>query len=119
MAKHLKLNFKIIFHFFGLLILFNGRDWYVRGWGLTDPAIAEVLERARRGLSVNWAHGLLAVITDLEVTAFQSDAKPPGSEQSSFYSFVYPVAGAAAVGAGLAIFWIIRRRQRLLRPEAR
>jgi hypothetical protein len=100
-----------------LLILFNGQDWWIRGWGLAETTIAEALLRADRGLSVNWAHGLLSVITDLEVAVFESSSKAPQSSQASLNPSLIPLVGAAGVSAGLAIFWIIRRRQRFLKTE--
>lgn len=93
-----------------LYIVFNGADWYIRGWGLSPQQTAKALEARHKGLDINWAHGLLAVLTELEVMVFQ-EALETDSELQPESTTLGSIGLAVCTGLlGGSLAWLIKRR---------
>lgn len=94
-----------------LLLLFNGRRWEARGFGLSPAEIARVLDESEADLGVYWARGLVTA-ADRLVTA----AKARGRSTRSEGADVGALLGGGAVGLvalGGLFAWIAGRRRRL------
>ena len=105
-----------------LLLLFNGRRWEARGWGLTQAQIRGALDSARAGLQIYYGRGLVQAIDALGQSSVGGLAggqpDPTQSEiQESGWLGVSPVAvGAVAVGLA-AIAFVVARRRRVTQRE--
>jgi hypothetical protein len=87
-----------------LLLLFNGRDWQARGWGLDQAAILKALDEARPALEAYYGRGLTVALANLAAATGKRTDRP---KRSSSLLPVFVGAGTAIVG------WaILRRRKR-------
>lgn len=93
-----------------LLLLYDGRRWEARGWGLDDAEIGALLDQHEGALLDGVADGLVAALEGLEAAA-----APAGSALGPATLGVGAVAGVAALAA---LGWLVARRVRLGREEA-
>jgi hypothetical protein len=111
-----------------LLLLFNGRRWEARGWGLSPAAGQRALAAAEPALRRYYARGLVVALEGLAAAARGEPApapRAPGSRapatpapraRSSSGGWVLGVGGVAAlVGLG----FVIRRRRRRAAESSR
>jgi uncharacterized protein (UPF0276 family) len=102
-----------------LLLLFNGKQWDARGWGLGRAPIHEALQQAESGLHTYFGRGLVMALDQLGAAATGTSAplatrELPAHDASeprgSGFGLMTAVALAVPVGA---LAWVLRRRKKL------
>lgn len=96
-----------------LLLLFNGRDWSVTGWGLDAAAIQKALDAARPALAQYYGRGLTVALANLA----EATGRAPEKKQQSSSSLLPVFLGAGAVMGATAVGWVILRRRKLARER--
>jgi hypothetical protein len=106
-----------------LLLLYNGRRWEARGWGLAPPVIGRVLDQAENALKHSPGSGLVTALSALaEQAAPQTTAdrpRPAGAPaQTRSPDHVGPALRWLGVGGGGLVLlggvgWLLYRRRRL------
>lgn len=93
-----------------LLLLYNGRRWEARGWGLSGSTISTTLGQAESALRQHQGAGLR---TALNLLAAQTTpaARPTARKDSGTGRFVWLGAGALVVLGGLG--WVLMRRRQM------
>jgi hypothetical protein len=110
-----------------LLLLYNGRRWEARGWGLAAATIAQVLTQTESALRQSQGDGLSLALTRLAEQTTIGLTSRPGTPQSaprrpapsgdSTAGLGLWVGGGALVVLG-AVGWLLYRR-RLLQQQQR
>jgi hypothetical protein len=89
-----------------LLLLFNGRDWYARGWDLDQAAILKALDDARPALRAYYGRGLTVALANLAAAT----GRQPEQRRSRSSSLLPVFLGA---GTAMAVVgWVILRRRK-------
>jgi len=97
-----------------LLLLFNGRDWSVTGWGLDATAIQKALDAAQPALAQYYGRGLTVALANLA----QATGRAPERQEKQSSSSLLPVfLGAGTAMSAAAIGWVILRRRKLGRER--
>ncbi len=99
-----------------LLLLFNGRRWEARGWGLPADRVERALEAARPSLGTYWGRGLVEALDRLGAAATGRPAPRPESRPRSSSPIGWG-AGAALLAGGGVLAWLIGRRMRLAKER--
>lgn len=95
-----------------LLLLFNGREWTARGWGLPPDRIAALLDAAEPALRTYYARGIVAALD-----ALGEASRPPAAGNGGGGWTVGGWALGGAMAAGLVAL-VIRRRRAVAGAEA-
>jgi hypothetical protein len=90
-----------------LLLLFNGNDWYARGWDLDQAAILKALDDARPALGAYYGRGLTVALANL-TAATGRKTETPKARSSSLLPVFLGAGTAMAAGVG----WVILRRRK-------
>jgi hypothetical protein len=102
-----------------LLLLFNGRRWETRGWGLSPAVAQRALVAAEPALRRYYARGLVEALDGLAAAARGAPGAPaprPAVRSSGAGGWVLGLGGLAAlVGLG----FVIRRRRRRAADSSR
>jgi hypothetical protein len=90
-----------------LLLLFNGRRWEARGWGLSGAAIEAALVAAEPALRQYYGRGLTAALENLARATDRAPARPAPRSSS-----LGPALGVGGLLGAVALGWVIVRRRR-------
>jgi hypothetical protein len=113
-----------------LLLLFNGKRWEARGWGLTPATVSRILDSSEADLRGYYGRGLITAFNRLadaakptpnsapigSTTPHSSTSRPATvvntSETKSSSALWMTLGGMALVGAGAGVGIVIRRRMK-------
>ena len=98
-----------------LLLLFNGRDWQARGWGLEQAQIQRALDAAQPALGQYYGKGLTVALTRLAEETGRAPERPDEKRRSR--SSLLPVFIGAGTALAVGFGWVVARRRRLQRER--
>lgn len=95
-----------------LIVLYDGKRWDARGWGLDSARIAGELSAAAPLLEVSYSHGLRDALNRLGAaasgTTYLAEPKARGIPESAWRFGLVGLGGVTVLGA---LAWVMARRQ--------